>query len=116
MLGPPVFPKNNKKLQDSNMESSVAIKVNVYSPFEIKCLNMTEIASKSVPLNDIYVNNRSVHLKENFYNATITLNATEIIFVLHGLNSRGYSKFNVTVCNSYGQSSFVVVGMFKLKT
>lgn len=116
MLGPPVFAKNNTKLQDSNMESSVKIKVNVYSSSEIKLLNMTDIGSKSVPLKDIDVNKRPIFLRENFYNATITLNATEINFVLHGLNSRGYRKFNVTVCNSYGQSSFVVVGMCKLKT
>lgn len=96
------------------MESSIEIKVNVYSAPEIKCHNITEIGSLSVPPRHVDVNKRSILLNENFYNATITLNGTEIIFVLYGLNSHGYRKFNVTICNSYGQSSFVVDGLFNI--
>lgn len=114
MPGPPVFATNNKNIQYNNMESSVEIIVNVYSSSEIKCHNITEIGSLSVPPRDVYVNKRPILLKENFYNAIITLNGTEIIFVLYGLNSHGYRKFNVTMCNSYGQSSFVVDGLFNI--
>lgn len=106
--GPPVFATSNEQIRNSNIKSAVEIKIHVYSLSEIKCLNMTEVNSVSTPLNVINVTIRHVLLKENFFDATITLNGTEIIFVLHGLNFHGSRKFNVTVCNSYGPSSFVV--------
>lgn len=106
--GPPVFTTSNEESWDSNMESTVEIKINVYSLSVIKCHIMTEVNSISTPLSDVHVKIRHVLLKENFYDATITINGTEIIFVLHGLNFHGSRKFNVTVCNSYGPSSFVV--------
>lgn len=67
-------------------------------------------------LTNIDVKTNFILLQENYYDANVTVNGTEVIFILNGLNFHGSHQFNVTVCNSYGQSSFVVelksAGMF----
>ncbi|CAC5411923.1 unnamed protein product [Mytilus coruscus] len=107
-IGPPVFATTNEQIQVNNIEASVEIKVKVYSSSTIICHNITEVGSMSVKLQYMKVRTNHVLLKEIFYDAIVTVNGSEIIFVLNGLNLHGSRKFNVTVCNSYGQSSFIV--------
>ncbi|CAC5368461.1 unnamed protein product [Mytilus coruscus] len=115
-IGPPVFVAANKRIQDNNIEASVAIKVKVYSTSAIICHNIEEVGNMSVKLQYLEVRTKYILLKENFHDAIVTVNGLEIIFVLNGLNLHGSRKFSVTVCNSYGESSFDVIwkpfGMF----
>ncbi|CAG2239376.1 unnamed protein product [Mytilus edulis] len=106
--GPPVFATNNENIQSFVKGSAAEVKVNVYSTSAIKCYNLTEISSKSLTLSDIDVEINSILLRESFHDAFITVNGTEISFVLKELNDHGPRTFNVTVCNSYGQESFVI--------
>lgn len=80
----------------------------VYSSSTITCHNITEVGSLSVKVQYIKVRTNHVLLKERFHDAIVTVNGIEVIFVVNGLNVHGSRKFNVTVCNSYGQSSFIV--------
>lgn len=99
------------------MDSSIIIKVNVYSSSKITCFNITEVDSSSDSFTNIERKTNPILMKEIFHGALITVNGTEIMFHLKGLNSVGSCKLNVTICNSFGQSSLVVdakyVGMFK---
>lgn len=116
MPGSPVFAADNKHNQDIYIDSSVKIKVNVYSSSKLKCFNITEVDSTSVISTE--VETHPVLIKESVHGAIVTLNGTEIIFTLKELNSGGSRLFNITVCNNFGMSSFVVhlklySGMFK---
>ncbi|XP_052079669.1 uncharacterized protein LOC127717851 isoform X2 [Mytilus californianus] len=106
--GPPVFSGDNRRIPDNNKESKVEIKVKVYSPSEIICHHITEIGGKLVRLQNMEVRMKHILIKESFHDAIVTVNGIEITFVLHGLYSFGCRKFNVTVCNRYGQSSVYV--------
>lgn len=116
MIGPPVIAADTKRVQDSNKESAVEIKIKVYSPSKITCHNITEVDSMFVLQQDIKVRTERILIKESFHDAVVTVNGIEITFVLYRTITCGYRKFNVTVCNNYGQSSFIVVlkpfGMF----
>lgn len=108
MIGPPIITTDNKRIQNRYTESAVTIKINVYSPLEIICHNITEVDGMSVRQQDMKVRMEHILIKESFYNAIVTVNGIEIIFILHGLSSSESHELNVTVCNSYGQSSFIV--------
>ncbi|CAC5424852.1 unnamed protein product [Mytilus coruscus] len=105
--GPPVFAANNKQFQEITKESAIKLKVNVYSSSQITCHNITEVGSVSLT-KTIGVTTRHILIKETFHGAIVTLNGTEIAFVLNGLNAGELHSFNVTVCNIYGQCSFVI--------
>lgn len=116
MTGPPVFATKNEKFQSFAEGSTAEVKIYVYSSSAIKCYNLTEISSKASKPKDIDVKINSILLRESFHDALITVNGTEISFVWNALNDHGPAKFNVTVCNRYGQDSFVILtkptGMF----
>ncbi|CAC5424851.1 unnamed protein product [Mytilus coruscus] len=105
--GPPVFVAYNKRFQVSTKESAITIIIDVYSSSKITCHHITEVSSIS-SAKDMDVAINPILIKEIFHGANITLNGTEIVFVLNGLNAGGFHSFNVTVCNIHGQSSFVV--------
>lgn len=108
LTGPPVFSANTKRIQVNNEQSTLKIKVNVYGLSEIKCYIIREIDGMSFSTKDIGLKVNHILLNESVRDSKITVNGTEIIFILHKLSSRGLHKFNVTVCNNYGQSSCVV--------
>ncbi|XP_052079679.1 uncharacterized protein LOC127717860 isoform X2 [Mytilus californianus] len=91
------------------MEASVAIKVKVYSSLAINCHDIEEVGNMSVKLQYLEVRTNYILLKESFHDAIVTVNGLEIILILNGLNVHGSRKFNVTVCNIYGDSSFDVI-------
>lgn len=103
-----MFTANNKRIKYSQKDSDIKIKINVYSPSEIKCHNITEVDSMSVIFRHTEVEINYVLLKESFHGTIITVNSTEVIFVLHGIKSSRFRKFNVTLCNIYGQNSLIV--------
>lgn len=109
MIGSPVFAADNKRFQDSFKKSEAEIKVKVYSPSKIICNDITEVDSMLILQQDIEVREERILIKESFHDAVVTVDGIEITFVLYRLTTGGSRKFNVTVCNSYGQSSFVVV-------
>lgn len=99
-----MFAANTKRLQEITKES--AIKVKVYSSSEITCHKITEICG--ISFIEIGVTTRPVLFKESFHGTIVTLNGTEIVFVLNVLNAVEIHSFNITVCNIYGRSSFVI--------
>lgn len=110
IIGPPIFAVSNRRTQEGTKGSTIKVRVNVYnSSHEITCTNIIEIGSLSVITKDIEVNINQIHINESFYGALITVPATEIIFLLKGLKYDRIRKFNITLCNSIGKSSFVVV-------
>lgn len=116
LKGPPVFAASNTRIQGNSKEPADEIKVFVYSSSAINCYNITTIGSVLASSKNIDVKKNIIHIQENYYGANVTVNGTEITFILNGLNFHGSRQFNVTVCNSYGHSSFVVelksTGMF----
>ncbi|XP_052079676.1 uncharacterized protein LOC127717859 isoform X2 [Mytilus californianus] len=113
--GPPVFAANNKRFQKITKESAIKLKVNVYSSSQITCHDITEVGSISLT-KKIGVTTRHILIKETFHGAIVTLNGTEIVFVLNGLNAGGLHSFNVTVCNIYGQCSIVLKSEYFVKS
>ncbi|CAG2201490.1 unnamed protein product [Mytilus edulis] len=105
--GPPVFASYNELFKDRNKESEIKIRVNLYSSYQITCHDITEVGGTSLT-REVDVKLRSVRIKEMFHGAIVTLNGTEIIFVLNGLNADRFHLYNITVCNIYGQSSVVI--------
>lgn len=81
----------------------------MFSPSKIICHNITEVDSMFVLQQDIKVRIERILIKESFHDAVVTVNGIEITFVLYRTTTCGSRKFNVTVCNNYGESSFVVV-------
>ncbi|CAC5417636.1 unnamed protein product [Mytilus coruscus] len=106
--GPPVFAVDNERIQNYNIGSEIEIKVKVYNSSVITCHNITDVGSMPFIPNDIDVKINPVQMKEKFHDASVTVNGTELFFVLRGESLSGSRKFNVTLCNSHGQSSFVV--------
>ncbi|VDI64121.1 Hypothetical predicted protein [Mytilus galloprovincialis] len=105
--GPPVFAANTKRFQKVTTESSIKLTVNVYSSSKITCHDITEVDGTPLP-KEIGVTTRPVLIKETFHDTNVTLNGTEIVFVLNGLNAVEFHSFNITMCNNYGRSSFVI--------
>lgn len=107
LKGPPVFASYNELFKDRNKESEIKIRVNLYSSYQITCHDITEVGGTSLT-REVDVKLRPVRIKEMFHGAIVTLNGTEIIFVLNGLNADRFHSYNITVCNIYGQSSVVI--------
>lgn len=102
-----MFAANTKRFQEITTESSIKLKVNVYSSSKITCHDITEV--DGTPLSkEIGVTTRPVLIKETFHDTNVTLNGTEIVFVLNGLNAVELHSFKITMCNNYGRSSFVI--------
>ncbi|CAC5379149.1 unnamed protein product [Mytilus coruscus] len=99
---PPVFVADNKKIQYGEIGKPMDIIVKVYSTSEIKCLNLNAIGS----LNIKDIMKKSVPLKINFHGVNITANGIEVTFRLVKLH--GIRWFNITVCNNFSMSSFIL--------
>lgn len=112
--GLPVFAADNKRIQESAIDTVVEIKVKIYSSSLITCHNIT-VGNMLIRLQDMKVRMQHILIKEHFHDAIVTVKGFEIIFALLGLNFRRSLEFNVTVCNTYGESSLIVnsVGKFE---
>lgn len=73
VIGPPVITADTIRIQKGYKESAVKIKINVYSPLEIICHNITEVDGMSVRQQDMKVRMEHILFKESFYNAIVTV-------------------------------------------
>lgn len=76
--------------------------VRVYSTSEIECLNLNAIVSLNI--KDIL--KKSVHLMMSFHGVNITVNGIEVTFRVAKLLR--FQWFNITVCNDFAMSSFIL--------
>lgn len=108
IIGPPVFAADNIRIQKSNTDAPVQLKVKVSSSTDIICHNITEVGNPSFRQQDMEVRLEPILIKESSHGVNVTVKGIDIIFVLHKPHFRGSSSYNITVCNSYGHSSIVV--------
>lgn len=99
---PPVFVADNKKIQYGEIGKQMDIIVKVYSASEMKCLHLNAIGSLTMK----NILKKTVLLRMNFHGVNITANGTEVKFRLVKLQS--FRWFNITVCNNFAMSSFIL--------
>lgn len=80
------------------------IKVKVYSLSDIKCHLLSPIGGNFSVIKDIL--KKTVFIMTNFHDVNITTIGIEITFLLMKL--RTFQRYNVSICNDFSTTSFIV--------
>ncbi|CAC5368442.1 TTN [Mytilus coruscus] len=108
--GPPVFVNENKGIQYGKIGIQMELKVNVYSLTSITCQYIATSDGKILPLK---TEMNFTTTKDKFYGQEIKLHGSKILFRFPELTKNQLTTYTVTVCNVYGNSSFVTKLQFK---
>lgn len=102
--GPPVFVKKIEHKQYGQIGKIFNMKFIVYSTSEIECYN---IKSEN---KEIRVSSEMTHVNSSmvFHGTELSVETTEVVLSFNISNKSSRQDYTVTLCNGYGNSSFVV--------
>ncbi|CAC5368471.1 unnamed protein product [Mytilus coruscus] len=103
--GSPIFVEDNKYKQYGNEGHHFEIKVNVFSFSNITCQHISSIRGMRIQL--LVMINR-VNMWADFNGRNIKVLGWEVVFRFSKLNENDFKEYAISVCNEFGNSSFIL--------
>lgn len=111
-LGPPVFVKDNTRIQYGEKGKHMDLKVNVYSISNITCQYISTDHVENISLD---TNVNRITTTDQLHGKPFKIMAWQVVFRFTTLASEQLKKYTVTVCNENGHSKYAISLQFRGK-
>ncbi|XP_071148042.1 kin of IRRE-like protein 1 [Mytilus edulis] len=106
--GPPVIVHENSPKQYALTGQQVIIKLNVLSYSDIICKAISKVNGMLEPTDPSRITIEPVKVMDVFHGENVSVNGLKIAFYFTKLTSSHFQMYNITVCNMFGNQSYVV--------